>query len=223
METACHYKLPPVDLLLAPLSRCFCGCSSCCSRSVPTIYKKYFIRVFVVMNFVNTGSGKVTNRYRLVVVSHQRPCISVRPYQDRQSGGCAGWNSLSEVDIESPDIIPVTKSMVGQFQRYIFCPDGYSHRRKGIKVCPSDGWEQKRKSSKKIRPHNYLLSYLSPIIVASVSPTSVGSISGISPISGRAINISIYSLNIRINNRNRIRQFALDAVYITLQRLKSGS
>lgn len=94
--------------------------------------------VLVIMNLIDAGSSQVCNSHRLIVISHQRSCVPISSYQYRKCSSCTGRYSLSETDIESPNIIPVTERMVREFKSNILRTDCHSHRRKSIEVCSSD-------------------------------------------------------------------------------------
>lgn len=126
-------------------SRCRCGC-----RTIPTVNKEQFVGVLVIVDFVDARSGKVADCHRLIVVSQQRSCIPVSPYQYRECSSRTGRYCLAETDIETAYIASVTERMVRQLQSHVLRADRYGYRRKGIEISPSNSREQERKSCKKL-------------------------------------------------------------------------
>ena len=111
------------------------------------------------MNLIDAGSSQVCNSYRLIVISHQRSCVPVSPYQYRECCSRTGRDRLTKIDIEPSDIVPVAERMVRKLQSHILSTDCYSHRRKSVVIHSAEGGKRERKSCKKVRPHIYLLSH----------------------------------------------------------------
>ena len=133
----------------------FCPCRCWCrSWSVSSIHKEQLVRVLVVMDFIDTLSCKVSHCYRLIVVSHQRTCVTVRAYQDRQRLGSSCRDVLTETDVETTDIVPAIEGMIRQFQCHILCTHIHRHGRQGIVVHPAKSRKTERKSCKKLPPHS---------------------------------------------------------------------
>lgn len=111
------------------------------------------------MDFIDPRTGDILYRHRLVVVSQQRSRVPVRPNENGKRFGRSGGYRLTEIDIESSHIVPVTERMVWKFQSHVLRADRHRHRGQRVEIRPAQRRERKGKPCKKVRPHIYLLSY----------------------------------------------------------------
>lgn len=111
------------------------------------------------MDFIDPRTGDILYRHRLVVVSQQRSRVPIRPDENGKRCGRSGGYRLTEIDIESSHIVPVTERMVWKFQSHVLRADRHRHRGQRVEIRPAQRRERKGKPCKKIRPHIYLLSY----------------------------------------------------------------
>lgn len=83
----------------------------------------------------------------------------IRPDENGKRCGRSGGYRLTEIDIESSHIVPVTERMVWKFQSHVLRADRHRHRGQRVEIRPAQRRERKGKPCKKVRPHIYLLSY----------------------------------------------------------------